>query len=95
MKKADIGMIGLAVMGQSLILNMESKGFTVACYDLNPEQSVKGFVEGRGAGKNLIGAYSLEEFFSGERRKGKGGQLPGSWQGRKEAGGEETSAGRL
>ncbi|MBE6887014.1 MAG: decarboxylating NADP(+)-dependent phosphogluconate dehydrogenase [Ruminococcaceae bacterium] len=62
MKKADIGMIGLAVMGQSLVLNMESKGFTVACYDLNPEQSVKGFVEGRGAGKNLIGAYSLEEF---------------------------------
>jgi len=62
MKKADIGMIGLAVMGQSLVLNMESKGFTVACYDLNPEQSVKGFVEGRGAGKNLVGAYSLEEF---------------------------------
>ncbi|MBQ7284364.1 MAG: decarboxylating NADP(+)-dependent phosphogluconate dehydrogenase, partial [Oscillospiraceae bacterium] len=62
MKKADIGMIGLAVMGQSLVLNMESKGFTVSCYDLNPEQSVKGFVEGRGAGKNLIGAYSLSEF---------------------------------
>ncbi|MBP1554248.1 MAG: decarboxylating NADP(+)-dependent phosphogluconate dehydrogenase [Oscillospiraceae bacterium] len=62
MKKADIGMIGLAVMGQSLVLNMESKGFTVACYDLNPEQSVKSFVEGRGAGKNLVGAYSLEEF---------------------------------
>jgi len=61
MKKADIGMIGLAVMGQSLVLNMESKGFTVACYDLNPEQSVKGFVEGRGTGKNFIGAYSLEE----------------------------------
>ena len=62
MKKADIGMIGLAVMGQSLVLNMESKGFTVSCYDLNPEQSVKSFVEGRGAGKNLIGAYNLEEF---------------------------------
>ena len=60
MKKADIGMIGLAVMGQSLVLNMESKGFTVSCYDLNPEQSVKRFVEGRGAGKNLIGTYSLE-----------------------------------
>ena len=62
MKKADIGMIGLAVMGQSLSLNMESKGFTVAVYDLNPETSVKGFVEGRGANKNFIGAYSLEEF---------------------------------
>lgn len=62
MKKADIGMIGLAVMGQSLSLNMESKGFTVAVYDLNPETSVKVFVEGRGANKNFIGAYSLEEF---------------------------------
>ena len=62
MKKSDIGMIGLAVMGQSLVLNMESKGFTVSVYDLNPEQSVKNFVEGRGAGKNICGAYSLEEF---------------------------------
>ena len=55
-------MIGLAVMGQSLVLNMESKGFQVSVYDLNPEQSVKNFVEGRGAGKNIVGAYSLEEF---------------------------------
>ena len=31
MKKADIGLIGLAVMGENLIMNMESKGFTVAC----------------------------------------------------------------
>ena len=31
MSKADIGLIGLAVMGENLILNMESKGFTVAC----------------------------------------------------------------
>ena len=62
MKKSDIGMIGLAVMGQSLVLNMESKGFQVSVYDLNPEQSVKGFVEGRGADKNIVGAYSLEEF---------------------------------
>ncbi len=30
MKKADIGMIGLAVMGENLVMNMESKGFTVA-----------------------------------------------------------------
>ena len=32
MKKADIGMIGLAVMGENLVMNMESKGFTVAVY---------------------------------------------------------------
>ena len=31
MKQADIGLIGLAVMGENLIMNMESKGFTVAC----------------------------------------------------------------
>ena len=62
MKKADIGMIGIAVMGQSLTLNMEDKGFTVSVYDLEPEKSVKSFVEGRAAGKNIIGTYSLEEF---------------------------------
>ena len=62
MKKADIGMIGIAVMGQSLTLNMESKGFTVSVYDLDPEKSVKAFVEGRAAGKNIAGTYSLEEF---------------------------------
>ena len=33
MKKADIGMIGLAVMGENLAMNMESKGFTVAVYN--------------------------------------------------------------
>ena len=33
MKQADIGLIGLAVMGENLILNMESKGFTVACFN--------------------------------------------------------------
>ena len=62
MKKADIGMIGIAVMGQSLTLNMESKGFTVSVYDMEPEKSVKAFVEGRAAGKNIIGTFSLEEF---------------------------------
>ena len=33
MEKADIGLVGLAVMGENLIMNMESKGFTVACYN--------------------------------------------------------------
>ncbi|MBQ4371083.1 MAG: hypothetical protein II803_01595, partial [Firmicutes bacterium] len=33
MKKADIGLIGLAVMGENLVMNMESKGFTVAVYN--------------------------------------------------------------
>ena len=60
MKKADIGLIGLAVMGENLVLNMESKGFTVAVFNRTTEK-VKNFVEGRGAGKNNIGTYSMEE----------------------------------
>ncbi len=60
MKKANIGLIGLAVMGENLVLNMESKGFTVAVFNRTTEK-VKSFVEGRGAGKNIIGTYSLEE----------------------------------
>lgn len=60
MKKADIGLVGLAVMGENLVMNMESKGFTVAVYNRTSEK-VKNFVEGRGAGKNIIGTYSLEE----------------------------------
>ena len=58
--KADIGLIGLAVMGENLVMNMESKGFTVAVFNRTTEK-VKNFVEGRAKGKNIIGAYSLEE----------------------------------
>ena len=60
MKKADIGLIGLAVMGENLVMNMESKGFTVAVFNRSTEK-VKNFVEGRAAGKNIIGTYSLQE----------------------------------
>ncbi len=60
MKKADIGMIGLAVMGENLAMNMESKGFTVAVYNRTVEK-VDAFLAGRAAGKNFIGAHSLEE----------------------------------
>lgn len=60
MSKADIGIIGLAVMGENLALNMESKGFTVAVFNRTVEK-VKNFVEGRAKGKNIIGTYSLEE----------------------------------
>ncbi len=65
MKKADIALIGLAVMGQSLALNMESKGFRVAVYDLEPEKSVTAFTEGRAKDRNIVGAYSLEELIAG------------------------------
>ena len=60
MKKADIGLIGLAVMGENLVMNMESKGFTVAVFNRTVEK-VDRFVEGRAAGKNIIGCHSLEE----------------------------------
>ncbi len=60
MKKADIGLIGLAVMGENLVMNMESKGFTVAVYNRTTSK-VTDFVEGRAKGKRIIGAYSLEE----------------------------------
>ncbi|MDK2962864.1 MAG: 6-phosphogluconate dehydrogenase [Verrucomicrobiota bacterium] len=60
MKKADIGLVGLAVMGENLVLNMESKGFTVAVFNRTVEK-VDAFVNGRGAGKNLIGCHSIEE----------------------------------
>jgi 6-phosphogluconate dehydrogenase len=58
--KADIAVAGLAVMGENLILNMESKGFTVACFNRTVAK-VDAFLEGRGRGKNLIGCRSLGE----------------------------------
>ena len=60
MKKADIGLIGLAVMGENLVMNMESKGFTVAVYNRTTEK-VDSFVHGRAAGRNIIGCHSLRE----------------------------------
>ncbi|HHX02584.1 MAG TPA: decarboxylating NADP(+)-dependent phosphogluconate dehydrogenase [Firmicutes bacterium] len=60
MGKADIGLIGLAVMGENLVLNMESKGYTVAVYN-RTVQKVTDFVSGRAKGKNIIGTYSLQE----------------------------------
>jgi 6-phosphogluconate dehydrogenase len=61
MEKADIGVIGLAVMGENLILNMESKGFTVACYNRTVSK-VDRFIEGRAKGKKIVGTHSIEEF---------------------------------
>lgn len=59
-EKADIGLVGLAVMGENLILNMESKGFRVACFNRTVEK-VDDFINGRGKGKNLVGCHSVEE----------------------------------
>jgi len=60
MSKADIAVVGLAVMGENLILNMESKGFTVACFNRTVSK-VDDFVSGRAKGKNIIGCHSVEE----------------------------------
>ncbi len=62
--RADIGLIGLAVMGENLILNMESKGFTVACFNRTVSK-VDNFINGRAKGKNIIGCHSIEELIAG------------------------------
>jgi 6-phosphogluconate dehydrogenase len=58
--KADIGLVGLAVMGENLILNMESKGFTVACFNRTVSK-VDTFINGRAKDKNIIGCQTIEE----------------------------------
>jgi len=67
---ADIGLIGLAVMGENLVLNMESKGFRVAVFNRTVEKVDK-FMNGRGAGKNFIGAHSIEELVKSLKRPRK------------------------
>ena len=59
-KQADIGLIGLAVMGENLALNMESRGFTVAVFNRTAEKT-DNFINGRAAGRNIIGCHTLEE----------------------------------
>jgi 6-phosphogluconate dehydrogenase len=63
MSQADIGLVGLAVMGENFILNMESKGFTVACFNRTVSK-VDDFMGARAKGKNIIGCHSIEEFVS-------------------------------
>ena len=63
MSKADIGLVGLAVMGENLVLNMESHGFTVAVYNRTVEKVDK-FVNGKGKDKKW--KYSQIEIEYGE-----------------------------
>jgi 6-phosphogluconate dehydrogenase len=60
MSKADIGLIGLAVMGQNLVLNMNDHGYTVAVFNRTVSKVDK-FLESGAEGTNVIGAHSLEE----------------------------------
>ena len=63
MANADIGLIGLAVMGENLVLNMANNDFTVAVYNRTTAK-VDAFVAGRAAGKSIIGTHSIEELVS-------------------------------
>ena len=61
MSTSDIGLIGLAVMGENLVLNMESKGFSVSVFNRTTEVTEK-FAAGRARGKRITPARSIEEF---------------------------------
>ncbi len=61
MAKQQIGVIGLAVMGKNLALNMESRGYSVSVYNRSREKT-DDFLENEAKGKNLTGTYSIEEF---------------------------------
>ncbi|MCI0702771.1 MAG: decarboxylating NADP(+)-dependent phosphogluconate dehydrogenase [Planctomycetia bacterium] len=67
---ADIGLIGLAVMGENLVLNMESHGFTVAVYNRTTSK-VDEFINGRGKGKKFVGGKSPQEFVASIKKPRK------------------------
>jgi 6-phosphogluconate dehydrogenase len=69
MSKADIGLIGLAVMGQNLVLNMERNGYTVAVYNRTTRVTDE-FVAAH-PGKKLAPAHTLEEFVAALERPRK------------------------
>jgi len=70
MGNADIGLIGLAVMGENLVLNIESRGFSAAVYNRTTSR-VDEFVQGRGAGKKITGCKSMTEFAGALKRPRK------------------------
>jgi 6-phosphogluconate dehydrogenase len=67
MAKADIGLIGLAVMGQNLVLNMADHGFTVAVFNRTVSK-VDEFMAGPAKGKSIVGARDLKEFVANLKR---------------------------
>jgi len=70
MAEADFGLIGLAVMGENLVLNIESKGYSVAVFNRTVEK-VDRFLAGRAKGKNIIGTHSVEELCRSLKRPRK------------------------
>jgi 6-phosphogluconate dehydrogenase len=69
-KKCDFGLIGLAVMGENLALNIESRGFSVAVFNRTTSK-VDEFVQGRAKGKNFVGCHSVEELIQNLSRPRK------------------------
>jgi len=63
----DFGVIGMAVMGQNLALNVESKGFTVAVYNRTGARTEE-FIAGPAQGKNVVGTYGIPEFVASLKR---------------------------
>ncbi|MGB7451228.1 MAG: NADP-dependent phosphogluconate dehydrogenase, partial [Lysobacterales bacterium] len=69
-RKCDIGLIGLAVMGENLVLNMESHDFKVAVFNRTISK-VDAFMDGRAKGKNIVGCHSIEELVANLERPRK------------------------
>lgn len=67
---SDIGLVGLAVMGENLVLNMESKGFHVSVFNRTVDK-VNHFMDGRGKGKKIYGATTLQDFVASLKRPRK------------------------
>ena len=65
--KGDIALIGLAVMGQNLILNMNDHGYTVVAYNRTVSK-VDDFLNDEAKGTDIIGAHSIEEMVSHLKR---------------------------
>jgi len=70
MRSMDIGVMGLAVMGQNLVLNIESRGFSVAVYNRTAEKT-RTFIETRTEDKQIEAAYDIEEFVASLARPRK------------------------
>jgi 6-phosphogluconate dehydrogenase len=70
MSNCDFGLIGLAVMGENLVLNIERNEFSVAVYNRTTSK-VDDFINGRAKGKNIKGCYSIEELVANLKRPRK------------------------
>jgi len=69
-QEADFGLVGLAVMGENLVLNIESRGFTVAVYNRTVKK-VDDFVQGRAQGKKIIGVHSIPDLVASLKKPRK------------------------